>query len=122
MTITQADCTADSTKTWTGSDCETSSEVACKDFSEQSLCTTNGSGDKCSWDDGKCTVDPTFPAAVTKAECDKISTAEWTGNACKATKSVVEEKFGEQIFRVLSKSEGKFWYIDQSKWKFWVKI
>ena len=33
-----------------------------------------------------------------------------------------EEKFGEQNFRVLSEMRARFWYIDPSKSKFWIKI
>ena len=36
--------------------------------------------------------------------------------------AMVEEKFGEQNFRVFSEMRRKFWYIDPPKSKFWVEI
>ena len=50
-------------------------------------------------------------------EKNPIASSKWSEEEVKQTLAAVEEKFGEQNFRVFSEMQGKFWCIDPKNFK-----
>ena len=73
-----------------------------------------------SWSDSSSSKSQRRRGYKTYDKCGFVNTALMAFR-CKSRQEV-EEKFGEQNFRVFSEMRRKFWYIDPPKSKFWVEI